>query len=96
MIRNLQIVKLNKGELMYEIFGMQFNSLKARIYESKKEYDQALKCYLTVPIITKMADWKYRTWGPDDQYRCPGEFTKHKCNFNLDHIHRSGHVASGL
>jgi len=65
---------LHEGELEYEIFGANFNTLKSRIYAMKYQYDAALKLYLSVPMVWSMCDWKFRTWGDNEQYECPERY----------------------
>ena len=52
---------LHEGELEYEIFGKNFNTLKSRIYAMKYQYDAALNLYISVPLVWSMCDWKVNT-----------------------------------
>ena len=64
---------LHEGEMEYEIFGKNFNTLKSRILAMKYQFEAAMKLYLSVPMVWTLCDWKLHTWGEDEKYQsgCP-------------------------
>lgn len=63
---------IDEEDLIYEVLGQTFSTLKAAVFEGKGHYDMALKCFLGVPMELQLGDWKMNTWGGDS--KCPERY----------------------